>query len=142
MPAPAALLDECLDPALAAMLKERGFDVVSLQAVEARGVSDPQVLGRAVELGRVLITQNTAHFKRVHVSYLQQGQRHPGIICLPQRGTLQRRALRAAMMLDWIATQEHASRLFVWGELQQLLERGFRMPDYDAEDVQRAIGRA
>ena len=50
--------------------------------------------------------------------------------------------LRVAMMLDWIADQPHASRLFVWGHLQQLLERGFRLPGYSEEEVQQVLGPA
>ena len=44
------------------------------------------------------------------------------------------------MMLDWIATQPHESRLFAWGHLQQLLERGFRLPGYSEDDVRDALG--
>jgi len=142
MPAPAALLDECLDLALVRALRPRGFDVVSLLTVGPRGVPDMLVLERATELGRLLITQNTNDFKAVHAALLQQGSAHPGIICLPQRGPLGRRALRAAMLLDWIGGQEHASRLVIWGEVQQLLERGLRLPGYTDEEVRQAMGQA
>jgi hypothetical protein len=142
MPAPAALLDECLDLALVGDLRQRGFDVLSLLTIGPRGVADALVLERATELGRVLVTQNADDFKAVHAAWRQQGRAHPGIICLPQRAPLGRRTLRAAMLLDWIGAQEFASRLFVWGELQRLLERGFRLPGYTADDVQEALGRA
>lgn len=142
MPAPAALLDGCLDLALVRTLTQRGFDVASLLTVGPRGVADALVLERAADLGRVLITQNADHFKALHVALLRQGRPHPGVICLPQRGPLSRRALRAAMLLDWIGTQEYASRLFVWGELQRLLERGFRLPGYSDGDVLQALGQA
>jgi Domain of unknown function (DUF5615) len=114
---PPALLDECLDAPLVPALRERGFDVVSLLTIGPRGIADPAVLERAFELGRVLITHNADDFRAVHAAFLWQGRVHAGIICLPQRGPLRRRALRAAMMLDWIGAQEYASRLFVWGEL-------------------------
>jgi hypothetical protein len=141
MAAPAALLDECLDLALVRALTQRGFDVVSLLVVGPRGVKDVRVLERATELERVLITQNTDDFKAVHAAWLQQGRQHPGVIGLPQRGPLSRRALRAAMLLDWAGAQEYASRLFIWRDLQQLLERGVRLAGYSDADVQQALGR-
>jgi hypothetical protein len=54
MPAPPALLDECMDVALVPALRARGFDVVSIQEVGPCGVDDVLVLERAVQLGRVL----------------------------------------------------------------------------------------
>lgn len=45
------------------------------------------------------------------------------------------------MMLDWLGTQPYASRLFEWGQLQQLLERGFCLPDYSEDEVREALGR-
>lgn len=113
MPAPAALLDECPDLALVGALRARGFDVVSLLVVGPRGVNDASVLERAAELGRVLVTQNTVDFKKRHAEWQQQGRMRPGIVCVPQTGEIGRRAVRIAMLLDWIATQPHASRLFV-----------------------------
>ncbi|HEV8638441.1 MAG TPA: DUF5615 family PIN-like protein [Chloroflexota bacterium] len=141
MPAPPALLDECMDVALVPALRARGFDVVSLQTVGPRSVDDALALERAVQLGRVLVTQNTNDFKAAHAVFLHGGRGHPGIICVPQRGPLSRRALRLAMMLDWVGAQDHASRLYVWGELQQLLERRFHLPGYDEEDVRQVLGR-
>jgi hypothetical protein len=129
-----------MDVALVPLLGQRGFDVVSLQAVGPRRVDDRRVLERAVGLGRVLITQNTSDFKSVHAAFVRADQSHPGIICLPQRGPLGRKVLRAAMMLDWIATQPHESRLFTWGHLQQQLEQGFRLPGYGKDEVRDALG--
>ena len=123
MPAPSALLDECMDVALGP-LGQRGFDVASPQAIGRRRVDGRRVVERAVGLGRVLITQNTSDFKSVHAAFVRAGQSHLGVVCLPQRGPLGRKVLRAAMMLDWIATQPHESRLFAWGHLQQQVEQG------------------
>lgn len=112
-------------------------------SVSGRGVSP---MGwswwRAAELGRVLVTQNVNDFKAVHTAFINQGRPHPGIIGLPQRGALQRRALRAAMLLEWIGTQAHASRLFVWGELQRLLAGGYGLAGYTNEEVDQVLGRA
>jgi Domain of unknown function (DUF5615) len=131
-----------MDVALVPLLGQRGFDVVSPQAVGPRRVDDRRVLERAVGLGRVLIAQNTSDFKSVHAAFVRAGQPHLGVVCLPQRGPLGRKVLRAAMMLDWIATQPHKSRLVAWGHLRQLLEQGVRLPGYGEDDVRDALGWA
>lgn len=137
-----ALLDEDVRLTIVAALAERGFDVVSVHQVGPKGVDDTLVLERAIELGRVLITHNADDFKDVHAAFRQRGKTHPGIACVPQRGSLGRRIVRAAMMLDWIETQSHGSRLFIWGQLQQILEEGFRLPGYSEDDVREALGRS
>lgn len=142
MPAPPALLDECLDVAVVLALQQRGFDVVSLLTIGPRGVDDSRVIERAMELGRVLITQNGDDFRALHATCLRHHGAHPGIICVPQRGPLSRRVLRAAMMLDWVGTQAYDTRIFIWGDLQKRLERGLRLADYSDEDVQLALARA
>lgn len=45
-------------------------------------------------------------------------------------------------MLDWVGTQPYRSRLFVWGQLQHLLEQGFRLPGYTEDKVRAALGRS
>jgi hypothetical protein len=141
--APPACLDECTDLHLVAALGARGFDVTSLQLVGPRGIGDEAVLQRTTELGRVLVTHNTADFLRLDNQFRRQDRSHSGIVCLPQlRGApFLRLELRAALMLDWLASQSYDSQLFVWGQLQQLLEGGLRLPGYTEEDVEQALGR-
>jgi len=141
MPAPAACLDECTHLDLVDALRQRGFSVTSLQIVGPRGADDEVVLARATQLGCVLITHNVGDFKSCHVAFERQGRAHGGIICLPQTRPFSRLELRAAMMLDWLGTQPHTSRNFLWGQLQQLLERGFRLPGDSEEEVEEALGR-
>ncbi len=140
MPAPPALLDEDIRLGLVEGLSARGFDVVSVLPVGPRGAEDALVLEHASALGRVLVTHNTADFKSVHSDFLRHGRAHRGILCVPQRGSPALRTLRAAMLLDWIADQPQRSSLFVWGQLQQLLERGFRLPGYTEEEVRQVLG--
>ena len=143
MPAPSACLDECTDLHLVRALEARGFNVTSLQFVGPLGIDDGAVLERATELGRVLVTHNADDFRRQDAAFRRHGRPHAGIVCLPQsRGApFSRLELRAAMMLDWVATQPYQSRLFSWGQLQEQLERGFRLPGYREEDVREAFGR-
>jgi predicted nuclease of predicted toxin-antitoxin system len=142
MPAPPALLDEDVRLGLVPVLSDRGFDVLSVLHAGPRNVDDAIVLESAVERGRVMVTHNTDDYKALQAAYEREGRSHPGIVCVPQLGSLSRRALRVAMMLDWIADQPHASRLFVWGQLQQLLERGLRLPGYSEIEVLQVLGRA
>ena len=142
MPAPPALLDEDTSRAIDRELLRRGFDVVSVHRVGPKNVDDAIVLERAIALGRVIITHNTDDYEALHAADLREGRSHPGIVCIPQLGPLSRRALRAAMMLDWIAAQPYASRLFVRGWLQQQLERGFQLPGDSADEVRQVLGRA
>lgn len=141
MPAPPACLDECTHLGLVAALEARGFSLTSIQIVGPRGADDDVVLARSTELGRVLITHNTDDFKAVHADFLRRGQEHAGLVCVPQTRPFSRLELRVAMMLDWIADRSRASQLFVWGDLQRLLERGHRLPGYSEDETRRVLGR-
>src|SRR5690349_5611016 len=135
MPAPSACLDECTHLGLVDALRSRGFIATSLQIVGPRGIDDQAVLERATALGCVLITHNAEDFKFWHATFEREGRAHGGIICLPQTRPFRRLELRAAMMLDWAGTQPYTSRLFLWGQLQRLLEGGFCIPGYTEEEV-------
>ncbi|TAK23795.1 MAG: hypothetical protein EPO26_08095 [Chloroflexota bacterium] len=137
---PSACLDECMHLGLIDALSARGFSVTSLQIVGPRGADDDTVLTRVTELGCLLITHNTDDFKIVHADFQRRGQPHGGIVCLPQARSFSRLELRAAMMLDWLAGQPYASRLFIWGDLQRLFERGLRLPGYTEPDVRHVLG--
>ena len=144
MPAPPACLDECTELDLVDALTARGYDLTSIQIVGPRGAADMAVLERATDLGRALVTHNVRDFQAADAAFRRHGRTHMGIIGLPQTrgGPLRRLELRLAMMLDWVATQPRESRLFKWGQLQQLLERGSRLPGYSEEDVSVALGRS
>jgi hypothetical protein len=142
MPAPAVLLDEDTSRALERTLRQLGYDVVSVHSVGPKGVDDALVLEQSIALSRMVVTHNADDYRALHASFLRTGRRHPGILCVPQRGSLRRRTLRVAMMLDWIATQPYESGFFAWGHLQQMLEGGFRLAGYSEDDVRYALGWA
>jgi Domain of unknown function (DUF5615) len=57
------LLDEMYPPALAAMLRDRGYDVVAVAAMpELAGSPDEAVLHAATSDGRCLVTENVHDF--------------------------------------------------------------------------------
>ena len=136
MAAPPAYLDECVDRPVIEALRQRGFDV--LTALEAGRGEDPDEaqLAHATSVGRVLLSYNRTHFRRLHATYLRAGHQHGGILLIPQAAPVHRRRLRAAMLLDWLGTlDEYRSRLFQWNDLQQRLVGGFRLPGYTEEEV-------
>lgn len=142
MPAPPALLDECMDLELVGALRARGYTVESAQLVGLRAVEDEAVLNYAVQRGWVVLTHNERHFRTLHHQRLQEGGHHGGILCVPQLGPIERLMLRTAMMLDWVGDQDFGSRLFIWGQVQGELERGLRLPGYTEAQVRYALGRA
>jgi hypothetical protein len=59
-------------------LRQLGHDVVTCQEAgrAGLGIEDPVVLGDALRLDRILLTQNRCDFKRLH----KQGSPHCGIV--------------------------------------------------------------
>lgn len=96
---------------------------------------------RATELQCVLVTHNVRDFQGWHIAFQRQGRPHGGIIGLPQTRPFSRLELRVAMMLDWLGAHPYASRLFLWGQLQQILEHGVRLPGYSENDIREALRR-
>ena len=68
-------LDEQLDVEIARQLVRRGIDVLTVRDLRTFGESDLQQLTRAVEMGRVMCT-NDRHF----IQLASQGIEHSGII--------------------------------------------------------------
>src|SRR5438067_2390899 len=102
MPLPAVYLDECIDPAMIAPLRQRGFDVTSAQLEGTRGANDLDQLIYAMRLDRLIVSENGRHFRAWHRFFQQQGLPHGGIVIVPQT-EVALETLRIAMMLDWIA---------------------------------------
>ena len=71
------LVDECTGPAVARWLRTLGHDVFSVYD-DARGISDDEVLARAVADDRVLISNDKDFGERV----FRAGKPHKGVILL------------------------------------------------------------
>lgn len=54
----ALYIDENVHAAITNGLRSRGIDILTVQEDERAGLADPLVLDRAVELGRILFTQD------------------------------------------------------------------------------------
>ncbi len=71
------LVDECTGPRVARWLRSQGHNVVSVYE-EARGIPDDEVIRRAYEESRILITNDKDFGEKVY----REGRRHHGIILL------------------------------------------------------------
>jgi len=71
-------------------LRSLGHDVVTVQEDQRTGLSDPDILARALSLGRAILTHNRRHFERLH----RQGADHNGILSATRDGDTQRLASR------------------------------------------------
>jgi hypothetical protein len=140
-------VDECIHHALAVLLRNLGFFVLTAAQAGTLGATDDAQLEYATRLRCVLITHNRVDFRRAHMRALEAGRTHAGIIALPQRGlSLPRLLGRGAMMASWVAQQSHESRFYQWNDLQQLLIKTPSedwpsvLPGFSAEEIEQALG--
>jgi Domain of unknown function (DUF5615) len=137
---PRIYADEDVDRPLIEALQARGFDVLTVQNTRSFGEDDLAQLERAAAAGRVLLTFNRRHFRRHHATWLEDGRAHPGIVTILQGGTAERRALRVAMLLDWLGPDRLPSRFVTWADLQTPLHAGEQIEGYTDADVRMALG--
>ena len=77
-------LDEDVHKRVAAALRLRHFDAVSVHDVKLWGLSDEAQLAQAAADGRTLFTYNTADYVRLNFDWLRRGRPHAGIIVSDQ----------------------------------------------------------
>jgi predicted nuclease of predicted toxin-antitoxin system len=137
VPKPLVYLDECVHVGLAVRLRLRGFDADTALECGMIGASDADQLRYATGRDAIIVTHDARDFRLLSIRTPQ----HSGIATLPY-ASLDCQVIRAAMLIDWIATfPDHRSRLFRWHDLQQHLIGGGRLPGYGEEDVRRALGQ-
>jgi hypothetical protein len=76
------LLDEMHAPAVAEVLREKGFDVKAVAGVssELKSLADGDLLAFAVAMDRALVTENVADFRIIAGEWAARGRPHAGII--------------------------------------------------------------
>ncbi|MEI8188916.1 MAG: DUF5615 family PIN-like protein [candidate division NC10 bacterium] len=84
MTAPRLYLDEDVDPLLARVLADRGYDVLTTQDACQVSSSDADQLAFAANAGRAIMTHNAAHFAMLARKYAQSGLEHHGIVLSDQ----------------------------------------------------------
>ena len=80
MSATRLLLDENVNPLLAEILKQHGYDAVAVEPLGMAGTSDEDLLRWAARENRAILTQNTAHFLILAREYAERGWEYAGII--------------------------------------------------------------
>ena|SRR5205814_798683 len=143
MPRPPAYGDECVQRPVVEALRQLGFDIASALEEGHGQEPDEAQLEHAASLNRVLLSFNRRDFRRLHRDWSALGRLHAGIVLLPQTGPVVRRALRIAMLLDWVGSEPapRAGGLFEWNDLQLRLHAGIRFPGYTEQQVEEVLGR-
>ncbi len=77
-------LDEDVDVALAATLRQRGVDVLTTQEAGHLGSRDEDQLAFATHVGRVFFTHNRSDFARLHKEVTGTHRSHTGLILSDQ----------------------------------------------------------
>lgn len=91
-----ALLDEQLSPQIAALLQQRGHDVVAVvERADLTGRGDRTILDTATSELRAVVTNNIKDFRPLAAEWLAQGRTHAGLILLPSSRTRTRSAVVA-----------------------------------------------
>lgn len=103
-------LDEDVSVLVAALLKARGFDVLTARDAGMLGRDDSNQLEGATSVERCIVTHNRVHFEQLHRQYVATGQEHHGIVVAARR-TPQEIARRLAMLLNSFAADELSNQL-------------------------------
>jgi predicted nuclease of predicted toxin-antitoxin system len=88
-------IDEDVWTGLATALSQAGYDAISVNQLDRKGLSDEEQMAFAVAEGRAILTHNIQDFAPLVEQYFEQGLSHPGVIVARQfdKGTLLRRTL-------------------------------------------------
>ena len=84
MSAPRLYLDEDVDPLLARVLTERGFDILTTQEARHLSSTDADQLAFAAKEGRAILTHNVRHFVSLSRAGIGTGLDHAGVIVSDQ----------------------------------------------------------
>jgi len=98
-------LDEDVHGLLAALLRAKNIPVETTQESMMLGKSDTEQLEYAVKTNAVLATHNRVDFENLYKSYIEDGQKHSGIIILIRREVY----VMASRLSKFILTHEELS---------------------------------
>lgn len=104
-------VDEDVHPMVAAALRARGFDAISVHETGRRGLADSEQMVFAVTMERALLTFNMVDFLELHRERLKTGQSHWGIILCEQApvGEMVRRLLN---LLNRVTADELRNQVY------------------------------
>lgn len=116
------VLDAHYSPAIAAGLREQGFDVVAAaQLAELRTLPDEELLYWARRERRVLVTENVRDFMVLHHTALSRGEPHSGLLFTSPRKFPRRKAAIGQLLAALAAYMEaQPDDLYVAGGIDWL----------------------
>lgn len=95
------LLDEDLNPRVAAICRGHRLDVVSVHELDRLGCSDEDQLIFAAKEGRVLVTRNRDDYRELTRSFFEAGHTHRGVLIVPYSLPNNQPRLIARALLTW-----------------------------------------
>jgi predicted nuclease of predicted toxin-antitoxin system len=99
-------LDEHVHPAVAAGLRRRDVDVLTMREAEMRSATDIEHLGLAMRTERVMFTQDD-DFLRLHA----QGKTHAGIVYVRQQTPIGQIVRGLLLIYQLLSADEMQNRL-------------------------------
>ena len=102
--------DEDIANLIATLLRARGLDILTTIEAEMTGCSDEQQLAYAATQERCILTHNRVDYERLHLSYIQTGQQHSGIIVTPQNNAYEV-TQRVGILLNTLTADEVFNQL-------------------------------
>lgn len=107
-------LDEDVDPALAVVLRSRGYDAISVHEIGMRGRTDEEQLDYAISDKRALLTLNAKHFALLAKKYFENDREHFGIIVSKVKSFSE--IIRLTLNLLKQERSENLKNLYTWLE--------------------------
>ena len=104
-------LDEDVHKRVAAALRLRNFDVVSIHELNRQGLTDEEQLALAVREKRTIFSFNTTDFLELRLDWMQQNRLHNGIIVSDQQ-PLSEVIKRLLTLLNRVTADEIAGQIF------------------------------
>ena len=110
----ALLLDEMHAPLVAAVLRQRGHDVLAVaDDAELRGLSDEELFQRASRAGRRIVTENVKDFRPLRLRAEESGERGASVLFTSSR-TVPRSRRNPGPLIDaldaWLTAPAAAQR--------------------------------
>lgn len=105
------LFDEDVSVEIAANLKSRGFDVLTVRDAGRLHLTDEAQLAFAVQEQRAIVTHNRLDFELLHAQYLAAEQPHFGIIIAKRRSQDAIVVRKLLSLLDSVSSEEMRNQL-------------------------------
>lgn len=119
------LIDENLSARVAVELQREGFDVVHVRERGLLGATDPEVLQRAYDEDRILVTSNVGDF----VKLARARDLHPGIVLVEDAGLPRDEQMRVVKeAIERLQAEQQAGRdlinrvLRLWSDGEAIFE--------------------